>query len=98
MSSQQTEELHTLVQALTAASLNPNLNEWQKQVERTANHAGHLLCNDLEVSVRMLQEEQQAGFRWSKLTLKSAIEDLALYTVSDPYLALRREVGAAILE
>lgn len=94
----QIDELRHLVTTMTTSGRGPNLNEWQKQVERTANHAGHLLSNDLDVSVRMLKEERQAGVRWSKLPLKAAVEDLALFTVSDPYLALRQEVGAAILE
>ena len=92
------EELRTHCVTLTERGLGPNVNEWQKQVERTANHAGHLLCDDIEVFIRMLQEERTHGHRWSKLTIEEAMSDLALYTVSDRYLALRREVGAAIQE
>ncbi len=92
------DALRKLCVELTEREAQPNITEWLKQVERTANHTGHLLCNDIEVSVRMLKEEREQGERLSKLTLQEAIEDLAHYSVSERFLALRREVGVAILE
>ncbi|MFT7620925.1 MAG: tetratricopeptide (TPR) repeat protein [Myxococcota bacterium] len=92
------ETLRGLCIELTDRAALPNLNAWLSQVERTANHAGHLLCNDIEVSVRLIKEERQHGARMSKLTRQEAIEDLARFTVSPRYLALRRELGAAITE
>jgi tetratricopeptide (TPR) repeat protein len=92
------KELRALVVELTDREVAPYLNEWLRHVEMTANHAGHLLCNDLEVSVRMLKEERESGHSWSKLFLKDAISELALYTISEPFLALRDELGAAITE
>ena len=98
MSTDERAQLRELVLELTQQGQSPNLNEWLRQVELTANNAGHLLCNDIEVSVRMLKEEREAGQSWSKLSLKDAISELALYTVSQRFLTLRKELGAAITE
>ncbi len=75
-----------------------NLNGWLNAVECTANRAGLLLSSDYEVAVRIMKEERQLGIAWSKLPLKDAAEDLARYAVSQKYLELRRELGAAVGE
>lgn len=76
----------------------PDLQHWLETVECTANHAGQLLCNDLEVAVEMLKNERKNSVRWSGLPLKRAVEELAVYTVSDAHFELRKEVGSAVLE
>ncbi|MFT5434910.1 MAG: hypothetical protein ACI9OJ_005626, partial [Myxococcota bacterium] len=91
------EALGALARELTEREIGPNLNEWLKQVERTANHAGHLLSNDLDVSIRLIREEADVGNAWSKLSIDEAVDDLMQYVVSDRYFALRRQLGAAIV-
>ena len=92
------KRLRVLCQELAGRQSPIDVELWLRHVECAANHAGHLLCNDLDVSVRMMREEREGGQRWSRLTLKEAIEDLALYTVSDAFLALREQLGAAITD
>ncbi len=94
----QAKELAILCEQLAERDAMMDLKTWLRSVEKTANHAAHLLCNDIEVGVRLLNEEREYGYRWSSLPLKEAVEDLAQYTVSERYLDMRREVGAAIEE
>lgn len=90
--------LRELVQTIEAREAGPNVSEWLAAVELTANRAGLLLSNDLDVAVRMLELEHESGTSWSRLPLAAAVDDLLRYTTSDRYFALRRALGAAIEE
>ena len=88
--------LRELVHLLETRDVGPNAGAWLSGVEQTANRAGLLLSNDLDVAVRMLELEHATGTAWSKLPIDAAVDDLLRYSVSERYFSLRRALGAAI--
>ncbi len=88
--------LRELVHLLETRELGPNAGAWLSGVEQTANRAGLLLSNDLDVAVRMLELEHTSGTAWSRLPLEAAVDDLLRYSVSERYFSLRRALGAAV--
>jgi hypothetical protein len=90
--------LTALANEVIERGVNPDVSQWLQDVEIAANRAGHLLSNDLEVSMRLLRTAHQQGTGWSDLSLQDALDDLQRYQVSEQYLALRQQVGAAIPE
>jgi len=67
--------------------------DWMAGVGYTADRIGFLLTGDLVPAVRVIKatggHDQQAGARL-------AIKELVLFSVSQPYLALRRELGLSL--
>lgn len=88
--------LRELVHLLETRDFGPNAGAWLSGVEQTANRAGLLLSNDLDVAVRMLELEHATGTAWSRLPLDAAVDDLLRYSVSERYFSLRRALGAAV--
>ena len=69
------------------------LERWLHAVERTTNHVGLLLANDIEVAVQCVRNET-----WSAehMPLEEQVDDLLRYAVSDEYVRLRKRVGIQI--
>jgi tetratricopeptide (TPR) repeat protein len=65
---------------------------WVQGSAYTATRAGFLLCDSLEVAAQILTREGDEG---SPIPAKDRIRDLVAYSVSDPYLRLRKAVGLA---
>ena len=90
--------LQILADEIIGRGTNPSVTNWLRHVEHAANRAGHMLANDLDVSLRMLKVERQNGIRWSDLPLDDAVNNLQRYQVAEQYFSLRQEIGAAIPE
>ena len=90
--------LQILADEIIGRGTNPSVTNWLRHVEHAANRAGHMLANDLDVSMRMLKVERQNGIRWSDLPLDDALNNLQRYQVAEQYFSLRQEIGAAIPE
>ena len=60
---------------------------------RGPRRLGLLLCNDLGVALRVMRDDQ---LPLSKLSLAERIETLVLFSISDEYFQLRRELGIAL--
>lgn len=72
---------------------NPNLTAWKRYVEFTANRAGFLYVGDLADAVHYMKNEVDPI---GKASLKDKIKDLVLFSVSQEYFELRRELGLTI--
>jgi len=73
--------------------LEETLARWVKAVERTTNHVGLLLANDIEVAVQCVR---RAEWTADRMGLEEQVDDLLRYAVSDEYGKLRRRVGIQI--
>jgi tetratricopeptide (TPR) repeat protein len=71
------------------------ITSWRSAADLTANRVGFILCNDLEVSARMIATETAA---MSTLPPKERLRDLLAYAVSEPYFAVRRHLGIHVRE
>ncbi|MBL4687479.1 MAG: hypothetical protein JKY37_22985, partial [Nannocystaceae bacterium] len=65
---------------------------WLESAAYTVTRAGFVLCDDLQTAARVLTNEGDAGLA---VPVKDRVRDLVGYSVSDPYLKLRREIGLA---
>lgn len=65
-----------------------NLQRWSAGADKTACRAGLLLANDLQTAVSLLEAEEGP--------LGELAKDLLVFSTSDRYSALRRELGIAI--
>jgi hypothetical protein len=66
--------------------------KWLQGVALTANRAGFVLADSLETAAQSLTREGDDG---SHVPLKERIADLVAYSVSEPYLKLRKQLGLA---
>jgi len=91
----QRERLGSHVQKLLAAAPELDLKRWVGGVDLTADRAGFILSNDLEIATAMIKAspEESAG-----VSQKERLKELHTYSVSGAYLTLRRKIGIAIGE
>jgi hypothetical protein len=89
----QAEQLKRVVKAFSESQASADLKKWAAAVELTACRAGLLLCNDLEVAVRMVNNEPP-GF--SDVPPKDKVMQLILFSVSEEYFNLREKLGITI--
>jgi hypothetical protein len=65
-----------------------NLQRWTAAVEKTACRAGLLLCNDIATAAGLLEKEEGK--------LGELATDLLVFSVSEPYFELRKQLGIAV--
>jgi hypothetical protein len=70
-----------------------DLKKWVAGVDLTADRAGFLIANDLELAQEMIKAADDAS---SAVSQKERIRELVLFAVSDPYVAIRRRIGINI--
>ena len=63
---------------------------WLQGVAYTTTRAGFVLCDSLDVAAALLTREGDEG---SPISAKDRINDLVAYSVSEPYLRLRKELA-----
>lgn len=89
----QMEQLNKVVKAFLESNAAVDLKKWGSSVELTACRVGLLLCNDLEVAVRMVNAEPPG---LSDVSPKEKVKDLILFSVSEEYFRLRQVLGFSI--
>ncbi|MEJ7734353.1 MAG: hypothetical protein WKG00_34800, partial [Polyangiaceae bacterium] len=72
-----------------------NLQRWASAADKTALRAGLLLGNDLHAAQKMIELEQ-TGNAHAAEHLREAMDDLLVFTVSDRYAKLRKQIGVAL--
>jgi hypothetical protein len=87
------EQLGDVVQRFLATKAEADLHRWSNAVDYTATRAGYLMCNDLEVTARLVQAEPVAV---GSVDPKDKVRDLVQWTISDEYFALREQLGLTI--
>ncbi len=75
------------------SGVNPDLSRWLRSVDHTANRIGLLLSGDLRQAIASVKNEQ---FLIGKASVKDKVKELILFSISDEYAALRRELGIAL--
>lgn len=70
-----------------------DLKKWVAAIDLSADRAGFVLCNDLELAQEMVRasDESSAG-----VPQKERLRELMLYGVSQQYFAVRRRLGVNI--
>ncbi len=88
------ELLNSITKRFVDAGARTDVKKWMQSVELTACRAGFLLCNDLDIAARMVQAEPPMGA--VDLTPKEKVQELVLFSVSEPYFRLREALGIQI--
>jgi tetratricopeptide (TPR) repeat protein len=84
------EQLKSLAQRVHEHEI--DCRAWVQGVTYTATRAGFVLCDSLDVAAQILTREGDDG---SPIAAKDRVRDLVAYSVSEPYLRLRKAVGLA---
>jgi tetratricopeptide (TPR) repeat protein len=87
------EQLATLVRKFAESKSEVNLNKWWTATELTANRVGFILCNDLEVAAKMVSTEPAEHLSPPP---KEKVKELVLYSVSEDYFQVRKQLGLSI--
>jgi len=70
-----------------------DLKKWVAGVDLTADRAGFLVANDLEISQEIVKAADESS---SAVAQKERLKELVLFSVSEDYFALRRKLGINI--
>ncbi|MEZ4301358.1 MAG: hypothetical protein R3B70_40870, partial [Polyangiaceae bacterium] len=70
-----------------------DLKRWVAGVDMSADRAGFLACNDLELASEMIKAADESS---SAVAQKDRLRELVLYSTSEEYFALRRRLGLNI--
>ncbi|MBZ0121649.1 MAG: protein kinase [Sandaracinaceae bacterium] len=89
----QQEMLRSLVQRLLAAAPELDLKRWVAGVDLTADRAGFILANSLEIATAVVRASPEET---ASVPQKERLKELHLYSVSEGYLTLRHKIGIAI--
>ncbi|MBI2894767.1 MAG: tetratricopeptide repeat protein [Deltaproteobacteria bacterium] len=87
------EDLGRVVRRFIEANIAVDLKKWTQAVELTACRAGLLLCNDLEITARLIQGEPPGA---GDMPVKEKLKELVLFSISEEYFRLRQGLGIAI--
>ena len=86
----QMEQLGSVARAFVNSREPMDLKKWVTSVELTACRAAFLLCNDLETAAKVVSAEPPGI---SDVPPKDKINELILFSVSEPYFKLRKLIG-----
>ncbi|MFH1437529.1 MAG: tetratricopeptide repeat protein [Pseudomonadota bacterium] len=86
----QMEQLGSVARAFVNTKEPMDLKKWVTSVELTACRAAFLLCNDLQTAAKIVSAEPPGI---SDVPLKDKINELILFSVSEPYFKLRKLIG-----
>ncbi|MCA9514418.1 MAG: tetratricopeptide repeat protein [Myxococcales bacterium] len=87
------QQLAAVMQSLWRRTRTPEIGKWHRQIELTANHAGLVAAGDVGLVGQLVRNEAQG---MSKLKSSEKLTDFVQYVTSEPYLALRRQLGVQI--
>ncbi|GAB4564002.1 MAG: hypothetical protein Tsb0020_13700 [Haliangiales bacterium] len=87
------EQLARFVNDFMQKAPEVDLSRWEHAVDATAYRVGFILCGDLEVAVRMVSAEPVVV---GGPQVKDRVKELVLYSISEEYFAVRRQLGLTI--
>jgi hypothetical protein len=83
------DQLRALLEPFLSG-IEPDLRAWSQGVAYTTTRAGLVLNDSLETAAQILTREGDEG---SPIAAKDRVADLVAYSVSEPYLRLRKQLG-----
>ncbi len=86
-------QLSKFMRQYLAKQENPNLSEWLSAVDHTATRVGLLLCGDLQQAASCIKNDLNPI---GKSSIKEKIREMVLFSISDEYFELRRQLGLSI--
>jgi tetratricopeptide (TPR) repeat protein len=89
----QRESLKLVVQKWMEDGAKADLKRWMQAIEITACRAGLVLCADLEIAKKIIGAEPQLP---GDLPPPDKMKELLIFSVSEPYFALRKSLGIAV--
>ncbi|HEY3237690.1 MAG TPA: hypothetical protein VGJ84_23420, partial [Polyangiaceae bacterium] len=87
------DHLARVVAKLVQSGASLDLKKWIAGVDFTADRAGFVLCHDLEISLELIKASEEGSTAASN---QERNKELVLFSVSEPYFALRKKLGVAI--
>jgi tetratricopeptide (TPR) repeat protein len=93
MQPMQVEVLKQAVKIFFDQGAKVNLKKWLQGVEVTSARAGLLLCADMEIARKIIQQEPQMP---GDLSPAEKMKELLVFSTSPKYFALRKALGIAI--
>ncbi len=90
------EQIRRARNNIGASGRNPDLSAWLSHVELVSNRVGLLLCGDLQVAIGCLSQAVDNNRFISKTPATQQAKDLIVFSISDSYFALRRELGLVL--
>jgi tetratricopeptide (TPR) repeat protein len=82
-----------LVQQFLATGKNPNLSEWLTAVDHSSSRFGLVLCGDLAKAASCVKNDTNPI---GKASVKDKIRDMVVFSISEEYFELRKQLGLAI--
>ena len=89
----QLEGLRMVVKRFIDEGAKANIKRWNQSVELTACRAGLIVSGDLEIAKKILAAEPQLP---GDLSAADKMKELLLYSTSDAYFEVRRQLGVVI--
>lgn len=93
MPPQALEQLGAIAQRFIEDTPEVNLTRWGHAVDALSHSAGLVVCGDLGVAARAVAGEPVVV---DGPTSKDKIKQLVLFSISEPYFAIRAQMGLAI--
>jgi hypothetical protein len=72
---------------------NPNLSQWLTSVDHTSARMGLIMCGDLHQASSCIKNDTNPV---GKASAKDKIRELVLFSISDDYFQLRKQLGLSI--
>jgi hypothetical protein len=89
----QRDGLRSLTQKLLEAAPELDMRAWMAGVDLTADRIGFVLSNDLKIANAVIEASPEDS---ASIGRKQRLRDLLAYSVSEPYLELRKRLGIAL--
>ncbi|MBS2013382.1 MAG: protein kinase [Deltaproteobacteria bacterium] len=86
------DKLASVVSKLLQAGGALDLKKWVASIDLTADRVGFLLAHDLQLSTEVIRATEEA----SSVPVKERMKDIVLFSVSEEYFALRKQLTISI--
>ena len=89
----QRDALRSMTQKLLEAAPELDMKGWMASVDLSADRLGFVLSNDLKVSQAVIDASPEDA---AVISRKDRQRELLIYSVSEPYFELRKQLGISL--
>jgi len=93
LSAPQRDTLRSITQKLLDAAPELDMKAWMAGLDLSADRIGFVLSNDLKIANAVVEASPEDA---SSVSRKDRVRELLAYSVSEPYLELRKRIGIAL--